>query len=423
MESLNVSQELFFDAPTDLPIKDLRTQKAKTNISELRASFSVEELNVSERETTLRRKDQIESVATSQLVPMQSACVEQVLSREKEKKFGKPSEIEREKSDLSLIFQHSKNITEVLLSNKEGKLRTVKPSKTNARPKISTKEAVIVKQVSLDDSLEEFKAGVERPASIDQDLVQSCSLMIQQNERLESEGKYGVERKLDESSAKAALSESQFYLASIKDQATSEAASAFETSIDERTANVKKLKDSFRHLTVNEISTNEKVHEFKSESINLQTVKLDENLRRDQNLLVLEQSVLDKESSIDQVRPKEEQARPTIDSKNVLEINQPTSFEKELVSEAAVLSTRKASFSRDNLNELHISDTNANERETLLRTEMPESTKVLPIAQADQLANYTQQSSIAQLDERKAQGRCFVFIYTRLINNILIQYY
>ena len=226
MESLNVSQELFFDAPSDLRIKDLKTQTARTNISELRNSLSVEELNVSERETGLRRKDRVESKATSQLIPLQSALVEEVLLKEKERKFGKPSEIEKEKSDLNLIFQQSKNITEVLLSNKEGKLRTVKPKKANIKPRISAKEAVIVKQVSLDDQLEEFKAGVEKPACIDQELVENCSLLVQQNERLESEGKYGVEKKT-ESSARTSLSESQFYLASIKDQKTGEAASSF----------------------------------------------------------------------------------------------------------------------------------------------------------------------------------------------------
>lgn len=406
MESLNVSQELFFDAPTDLQIKDFRTQMAKTKISELRNSLSVEELSVSEREASLRRKDQIESKATSQLIPMQSALIEEVLSKEKEKKFGKPSDIERERSDLSLIFQQSKNITEVLLSNKEGKLRTVKPSKTNIRPKMSTKEAVIVKQVSLDDKLEEFKSSLDRPASIGQDLVQSCSLLIQQNKRLESEGKYGS-KKMDESSAKAALSESQFYLASIKDQKTSEAASVFEKSVDERTAKVEKLEHSHRHLTVNEINANEKVQEFKSETINLQTVNLEDNLRSGQNLLVLEQSLLDKESSIDQLKPRQEQARPSIDSKSVLEINQPTSLEKESSSKQIVFSTRKASVSRDNLSELHISDVTSNEREVLLKTSTPESTKVLPIAQAEQLANCNQLSSIAQLDERKAQGISF----------------
>lgn len=402
LESLNVSQELFFDAPTDLRIKDFKSQTAKTKISEFRSSLSVEELNVSEKETSLRRKDRIESQATSQLIPMQSALVEEVLAKEKERKFGKPSEIEKERSDLSLIFQQSKNITEVLLSNKEGKLRTAKPSKTNIKPKISTKEAVIVKQISLDDQLKEFKVDGDKPACLGQDLVESCSLLIQQNQRLESEGKYVGEQKLDESSAKTALSESQFYLASIKDQKTSEATGAFEKCVDERTA--KKLADSLSHLTVNEISANEKVQEFQSETVNLQNVKLDENLRKDQNLLVSEQSALDKESAIDQLKPKEERARPSIDSKNVLEINQPTSLEKESSSEKIVFSTRKASVSRENLNELHISDVKPNEREALLQTDRPESTKVLPIAQADQFANYNQLSSIAQLDERKAQG-------------------
>lgn len=404
LESLNVSQELFFDAPSDLRVKDFKTQTAKTKLSELRSSLSVEELSVSEKETSLRRKDRIESKATSQLIPMQSALVEQVLSKEKEKKFGKPSEIEREKSDLNLIFQHSKNITEVLLSNKEGKLRTVKPSKTNIKPRISTKEAVIVKQVSLDDQLKEFKVDGEKPACLGQDLVESCSLLIQQNQRLESEGKYAGEQVLGETNARTALSESQLYLASIKDQRTNEAASAFEKSVDERSAKVEKLDASRSHLTVNEISTNEKVQEFRSETVNLQNVKLDENLRSGQNLLVSAQSVLDKESAIDEVRPKEERAKPSIDSRRVLEINQATSLEKETSSEQIVFSTRRASVSRDNLSELQVSAVKPEEKETLLHTDRPESTKVLPIAQADQFANYSQLSSIAQLDERKAQG-------------------
>ena len=124
-------------------------------------------------------------------------------------------------------------------------------------------------------------------------------------------------------------------------------------------------------------------------------------------MLVLEQSLLDKESSIDQLKPRQEQARPSIDSKSVLEINQPTSLEKESSSKQIVFSTRKASVSRDNLSELHISDVTSNEREVLLKTSTPESTKVLPIAQAEQLANCNQLSSIAQLDERKAQGISF----------------
>ena len=403
LESLNVSQELFFDASTDLPTKEFKTQKAKSNISEWRNSVSIEQLNVSEKESDLKdKKYRIKSKATSKLIPMLSKMVEEVITKEQEQQLIQPS-IDKDKSDLNLIFQQSKNITEVLLSNKEGKLRTIKPGKTNIKPKISTKEAILVKQISLDDKVDEFKVESRQPAYLNQDLVQSCSLLIEQNQRLEFEDKYNdIISNLD--NARTTLSESQLYLASIKEEKTSEMTSTFEKSVDERQANVEKLKSSLSHLTVSEIKANEKETQFETKIVNLQNVKTDDNLRKDQNLIVFEQNTLQKEATFDQFEPTKSLAKPSIESKGSVEISQPISLEKEIQTDKLTYDKKKASISQDKLDELQISDIRTNEKESSFQTFKLQSTKVLPIAQADLLSNYNQQSSITQIDERKIEG-------------------
>lgn len=404
LESLNVSQEIFFDAPTDLLTKEFKTQHAKPNISEWRNSVSVEELNAPEKERILKCKlEQVKSKASQEFVPMQSALVQEVITKEKEEKLEKSSR-HKEKSDLNLIFQQSKNISEVLLSNKEGKLRTIKPTKTNIKPKLSTKEAVLVKQISLDDMIDEFSIDSKQPACINQDLVQSCSILIEQNEQLDSEDKYKSLTKSSLISARTTLSESQLYLASVKDQNTNEQVNTFKETVDEQKASIEPSKFSMKHLTVKEMKPNEKEQEFKSDDANLQNAKIDSNLREDQSLLVLEQNTFFKEIKFDQLKRKEKSAKSTIDFKNVLEINQPVSLEKELTTDKLEYNRKTASISQDKLNELHISDIKSNEKESTFIMPKSHSTKVLPIAQADLLLNYDQQSHIAQLDERKTQG-------------------
>lgn len=389
----------------------MKKLRAKSNITEWKNSLSVEELNVAEKESTLEKEYNIESKATSHLIPMQSTLIEEIISKEKEEKLLKPSKIEKEKTDLNLILEQSKNITEVLLSNKEGKLRTIKPSKTNIKPKITTKEAILVKQISLEDSIDVFKLDKEKVAHINQDIVQNCSLLIEQNERLELEKKFKGAKKLDKFSAKTNLSESQLHLVSIEDKKTNESESIFEKSVEVKHANAENLKEILSHFNVVEIETNEKELEFKLDSMNLQNVKLDQTLREDQNLTVLEQKSFLKESTFDHLVPMQDSAKLSMDTKNLLEINQPMSLEKESKTSKLTLKMKKASVSQDHLNELHISDIKTNEKELLFNTSIPQSANLLPIEQANFLSNYNQQSNIAHLDERKAQGTLFYFIF------------
>lgn len=368
LESLNVSQEIFFDATSELPSKESKSHKAKSKISQWRNSVSIEELNLSEKESKFCEKEKLKSTATVELIPMQSKFVKAIQPEEKEDSFERVPNL-KEKSDYSLIFQHSKNITEVLMSNKEGKLRTIKPNKASVQPKISTKEAVLVKQVSLDDKLENLKIDIRKPACVNQDLVENCSVQIEQTQRLELEDLHKkLQKKL--TNAKTNLSDSQLYLASIKDEKTNENAVNFVKSVDEKQAKIEQL-SSLSHLTLNiEIKTNEKEEQFNTETVNLKNAKIDHSLKKDLEL----------------------------------EITQPIGLEKEIINEKLKLDLKTVSISQEKLNELHISDWRPNEKEIELKSQKPVSTKVLPFAQAEQYSNYDQKLTIAQSDECKAQG-------------------
>ena len=191
LESLNVSQEIFFDAPTEISKKEISLQKAKPNISEWRNSLSVEELNAPEKEKIFAQTKSTQNIASKSLIQNQATIINEIIPKEKEEFLSIRA---KERSDMSLIFQNSKNITEVIQSNKEGKLRIVKPSKTSIRPKISTKQAVLIKEISFDDKLDEIKLEREKSACINQKITENSSIIIEQNQRLDSLTNY---KKLD----------------------------------------------------------------------------------------------------------------------------------------------------------------------------------------------------------------------------------